>query len=515
MKFGHFKRKASEVGGVIGWAPYWEVVLCYARPDGRSGGECPRHYFVNRHVNPKARFNWKPRVTRNTSGMDEEITGCAISVAAQRPFSRSVTQAVYRAKNYTYRDLRGGQLYKARDGKTAHQRDWDYLAERIQAEFDRRGIGARCDRMAKIECLAELANRHGKVFPSFHPADVLLHETLCLGCANALIGLCHVLGIPARLVGTGNHAMTEVWTGKRWQFVDNISGGRYDKDRRGPGPWPRLVLRGKNYIQTLLDPRGLEPEIPAWQADRYLSHLWNHEPAISAGELNWHFNQCGAGYDRAHTASGAGSGLFVTVAPENARALYPEWKEPILFSVAGRENELILNPRQGWFNTVARLNRGQGIRKTFHIGSLSADGNPLKSCRCDLHLVDGFGQDFAPARGGWAFHVNGKSVPLDRRTRYELRGDILSFAIPVEHLREHAENEIALVSTKTFADKRGTIAVDSLHFWVCPDVLGLEKPWYAPGDRHSRTSASRTGDVAGNSPIFDCHSSWMLFPEAH
>jgi len=512
MRWRHFKRKASDVAGEIKWTPYWEVVLTYDKPDARSKGPFSRYYFVDRHVDRRRRFNWKPRVTRDSPGQDEAATGCAVSVAALRPFPRSVMNTVYRAKSYPYRDVKGGQLHKPRDGKTAHQRDWDFLTEQVQAAFDRRGITARSDIMTKIECLAELANRHGRVHPSLHPVDVLLHRTLCLGCANALIALCHVLGIPARLVGTGCHAMTEVWTGKRWQFVDNISGGRYDKEYGGSGPRPRLVMHGKNYIQTLLDPRVLKPPIPAWQEARYLKALWNHEPAVSAGELDWHFNQCGIGYTRAHSASGEGSGLFVSVAPATAHALYPEWEEPILFSVAGRENELILNPRQGWYKTVARLNRGQGLRKLFYIGSLSDNGNPLKSCRCDLHLGDGFGQDFAPRRGHWQFYVNGKSVSLNKRANYELRGNLLSLKIPVGHLKEHAENEVALLSNPPAGGPAGTITVDSLHFWVCPDVLGFEKPWYGPGPR---ASAESPHGFVGNAAVIDCHSSWLLQPEAH
>lgn len=85
-------------------------------------------------------------------------------------------------------------------------------------------------------------------------------------------------------------------------------------------------------------------------------------------------------------------------------------------------------------------------------------------------------------KGGWEFYVNGKSLNLDKKYNWELRGNILSIDIPIKYLKTEEENEICLISTKKYKKKYGKNPYsyripDALNFWIYPDILGLEKPW--------------------------------------
>ena len=504
MEFKKFKRNFHNGNGEVNWSPYWEIVLKYERPDGKPEGEFGRPYFVDRHINPDPFFDWNPKIDRNSKGRDEDAAGCHVSIAALPPVDVKEDSQDYFAASWKKDELKGGELFRDGDGRTAHQRDWDFLEQSIEEQFNRYGINKYSSTFDRVSCLAELCNEHrGRVFPSRHPADVLLHSSFCVGAGNTMTALCHVAGIPARTVHTSSHTMAEVFIDGKWTFVDNFS-----KDTANewlevqPGRKAHAVFRNKNFTEVLMNPfSGIIPEIPDLQAQRYVVYQWTLEPYINTGSLNWLFNQTGMGNVRTDPFN-SGAAMCVRPCPENVKAIYPEWETPIIESIPGRDNELILNPRQGWCKTVVQLDRGMGIKKEFYIGEIDSS-NSLLSARCDLHLVDGITPGFDPVRGGWEFFVNGKSIPLNNGN-YRFTSGLLSINIPVASFKEKAINEIRLISSKKYNAKANYRMPDALPLWAYPDPLKIEKAWYAPERDNYEVSSA----------VINTHSAWLLRPDA-
>ncbi|MCK5734041.1 MAG: transglutaminase domain-containing protein, partial [Candidatus Latescibacteria bacterium] len=191
------------------WSPAWEIHFLYARfdevlPDG-SG------LFVDRQVDPGSRLPQMPLIRRESPGMDEDPTGCHVSLAVLPPREE---------------EPRGGELYDASDARTAHQRDWDALVQWRDDLFDKQGILEDAPVFEKVRVLAEYArSRSGPTYASRHPVDLFLHASYCTGKANGLAGMLHTMGIPARTINTPVHSVVEVYDGGRWVLVDNVKPG--------------------------------------------------------------------------------------------------------------------------------------------------------------------------------------------------------------------------------------------------------------------------------------------------
>lgn len=513
MKFSQFRKRPGPKFNQITWSPHWEIVLVYEHPDTSTAGEFPKHTFRNRHVRPNLSHDWSPRVTRDTPGMDETQAGCHVSAAALPPNENGEGERFTHSSFWKPDELRGGTLYRDGDGRTAHQRDWDALSEAVDQAFARDGVTAASATIDKIRSLVTLQDAHrGKVYPSRNPADVLKYSSFCTGAANLLAALCSIAGIPARNLNNAVHSMTEVWDGKRWIFSDNLPKEMKALCLKGePESSPTTLLEHLNYSQLLLAPSNPDGSVmPAPLRERYSVLQPEFEPYINTATADWRFDHGSVGMDRNPRPTSIGVGLFAQPCPDNIGAIYPEWDDPHFFSIPGRENELILNPRQGWFHCAARLDRRMGMQKTFHLGELGTPGNPLKSVRCDLHLVEGFGPEFQPGRAGWQFYVNDQEVPLDR-DRFLFRSGLLSIEIPIEKLREGQSNTITLRSDKPYPMRPSYRMRDMLPFWVYPDVLGIEAPWY--GDEHFADYSYLDASASGNGPVVDSHSGWLVVPE--
>jgi hypothetical protein len=513
MKFNSFSKAPNDRFEPINWAPHWEIVLTYDEPDGSTEGEFPRHYFLNRHVRPDVSHDWSPRVTRDTLGMDEVSTGCHVSAAALPPTQKGEGKRYFHSHIWEDEELKGGSLFQNDDSKTAHQRDWDKLTEAVADAFGRHGVSKSSTNIEKIRCLVELQNEHyGKVYPSRNPVDVLLYSHYCTGASNLLAGLCMVAGIPARTINNAVHSMTEVWDGKKWIFSDNIGidrGNEWRKDQ--PGKQVVDLYEHLNYSQLLLNPSSPSGDpLHSEMVERFRIRQPAFEPYLNTGTADWHFNHGSIGMDRPLTPTDYGAGLFALPCPDNVKAVYPEWDSPHFFSIPGRENELILNPRQGWFQSPLRIDRGMGIKKSFYLGQLEGAENPVKTARCDLHLAEGVGSEFVPERGGWGFYVNETQVPLDR-SNYRLFSGLLTIEIPVSLLKEDSMNTVSLLSEKKYPISTRYRMPDMLPIWSYPDVLGIEEPWY--GDENYTDYTYPDAPRSGNGAIINQHSGWLFVSE--
>jgi hypothetical protein len=196
--------------------------------------------------------------------------------------------------------------------------------------------------------------------------------------------------------------------------------------------------------------------------------------------------------------------LFVV---DNIRAIYPEWTEPLLPARAGPAAELCLTPRQGWIETLVRLDRGMGVRKSFYVGQLDDGTNPVTAARADLHLADWFGGDFDAARGGWNLLLNGRPLAFDAPGTI-IRPGLLSFPLPVTHLRENTLNTVELYSDKTYPDRFRYMMPDTLPVRAGPDCFGIEPPWYAAAGGTAYLAPWEPPE--GTAPTYGTHSAWSL-----
>lgn len=511
MDYHVYLKSAGERFGKIAWAPHWEIVLTHVAPDGVTAGEYGRPYFVNRHVRPGVTFDWRPRITRDSAGNDESPTGCHVSAASVPPGTGGDGTTDFFGPQWDARDLQTGRLYREGDGKTAHQRDWDILAEAVQQAYADAGVSEKSPAFERLRALAALQNKHkgSPVYPSRHPVDTLLYQSYCTGAANLFAALCMIAGFPARTLNNAIHSMAEVWDGEAWRFVDNLTAGQIRDLAPRPGVPADSIFR-HNYIEmlagvgTCIDGSPMQPA----HRTRYAVEQPYFEPFINAGTRDWRFNHGRIGLTPPMLPSKIGTGLFALPAPDNVRAIYPEWNEPLLFSRAGCAAELSLTPRQSWLETVVRLDRGLGVKKSFYVGLIDDRKSPVKTARADLHVSDWLGSEFDPIRGGWNLLLNGKALALDASTYRQYDG-VISFELPLADLRENSMNEVELYSDKSYHGVPVRYRMpDMLAVKVYADVLGTELPWYA--DAEARRYLIRSEPPEGTTRVLDTHSAWLM-----
>ena len=205
----------------------------------------------------------------------------------------------------------------------------------------------------------------------------------------------------------------------------------------------------------------------------------------------------------------AGLGLFALPCPDNIRAIYSEWDEPLLLSRSGLESELSLTPRQGWLESVVRVDRRLGIRKSFYVGDLDDESNPVKSARADLHISDSIGTEFNASRGGWILQLNGRTLSLDKRAVTQHAG-VLSFDLPVQYLQENTINKVELYSEKSYVGQHRYRMPDTLAVRIYPDGLGTELPWYGSDEAGLYLGAYETPQTGAT--VCNAHSGWVMVP---
>lgn len=509
MNYHEYRKSAGVRLGSIPWAANWEIVLTHQRPDDCTGGEYSRAYFHGRHVRPDVGFNWKSEITRDSVGMDEDPRGCHVSGASVPPGTGGDPSEDGFAHLWSAEDMKEGQRYNPEDGKTAHQRDWDILAEAVDQAYAKVGVTRDSSALDRIQALVELHNEHrGKVYPSCHPVDTLLYSSFCVGAANLFAALCMVGGFPVRTLNNAIHSMAEVWDGNRWLFVDNLTSEQLTGLAAKPGRNAESLLL-HNYLETMAGKAMCADGSPLNldHAKRYTESQPYFEPFINAGTKDWRFNHGRMGVSPKISPKQAGVGLFALPCPDNIRAIYPEWDEPLLFAKSGYECELSLTPRQGWLETVVRVDRQMGLCKHFYVGELGDGSNPVTAVRADLHLSDSIGSEFNPLRGGWILILNGQALSLDR-DRFVHRTGLLSFELPVEHLVENSMNKVELYSEKTYSGQLRYRMPDALAVRAYPDVLGTELPWY--GSDEAALYLNPRGPAEGATSVYDMHSSHIF-----
>lgn len=337
-----------------------EVFLVHERVDVPLDRPGLAGLMIDRHVWPGRSISPPPPITRDSPGEDEEPTGAHLSFAVQARGE----------------DGLGGELLGSKgDQRTAHQREWDFLAGHVRCAYQQyRGRVARAwpepeelNDWQKVEALAQYAiqwkMRSAEVYDSFHPVDVLLHSSYCTGAANILHALALVAGFETRYIAISNHAQVEIHVNNRWIWADNIwPGGGVT-----PTPFSYARISEDPDAIPMLTPK--QRELYAGRTARYRSP-WHY-----AGRYFWHFCWGDKKGDRPRYADKDGYGLTLPYDPSTATALYPEFRRHAFQVWQANPAALRVCEQRGWVRGRAELKGDRAFRKVFHVGD--CPDNPL------------------------------------------------------------------------------------------------------------------------------------------
>jgi len=460
--------EVSPAVGGMNWSVLWRVYV-FQEPDRLCSG---RGVFVNRHVNPYTSFDLPAPATRSSRGMDEQAGGAQVSIAA----------------------LPGGELYEPGDGKSAHQRDWDFIVSESGRILAEKGLAGSTDRAAQIKTLAEYvqSRRGGEVYESRGPVDFLIHSSYCTGAANAIAGIASTMGLEYRTINHHGHSVAEVLIDGKWYFIENSVGYPVFV----PATLMRLTCEAEAY-----------PYDREKYGKRYLEwdlsgDDWMHYGAVySLSSRWWHFNQGSLGADpliRSQCLK-SGCGVCVGLDGNTARPLHPGLGE-YLFKAAD-SGAMLVAGKYCWYYSSLPLGPGARVRRSFYLGALHDTGHPVTAVVAQLVLHPGSEKNFPADGRGCFLVVNGrrlalndaelewslvhKSIPVpgtfvpNPAGLVSLPEEYLSFRLPLELLKENSINivELGIESAKeTTAKRKSDILVR-----IFPDPLAPYLAPFSPG----------------------------------
>jgi hypothetical protein len=316
------------------------------------------------------------------------------------------------------------------------EKDWDFLIEYRDRVLRENGLTLDSPAVDRVRAVAKdiwMEHRDKDHIvdpknnsPSSYPADCLLQSSFCVGAGNALVMVCHTMGIPARSVHMFDHTMSEVQLHGRWWFVENTPRnsreGNYMVDANFMEVWTNPT-----------DPRfGFSPH----QARFYWEMM---DYFLMFGQIDGLQMHTG-GYRR----------MYLT--PQTAGLMYPGQKNIWYKSNLPDRYPLL------WGKSVAqrfqqmKVRQGQAMRRTFWIGSLTDTKGIVAQFNASAAPADGSAPDAdIPADGGeWFVSINGKRHYLRDLGGWRLRdteGDNrprkhYAFDVPLGDLKEQAVNEI-------------------------------------------------------------------------
>ena len=466
--------RPSALAPPCNWSVDWEVRVHYAQPDARVPDGQGDFLFMDRHIRPDVRLDDR-LVTRDDPGLDESPEGCSVSAAA-----------LPRAAGASH----GGEIAGTRNGRTAHQADWDFLCEARSTLLERGGCRGSSDPAAQVEAIAAcfaderciLGSRAGFTH-GFHPVDALLHGQHCTGRSAALAALCHTLGLPARTLNFAGHSVAEVRLDGRWRLYDNqvdqLSAGRSYMEEVADPASSRLTPRRAASYHWLMNSGG----------ERRLTIRKGKWPnAIETAPFNhgvpwrWRFNASGVGATQRRLGTDGGHGFTLPLCPDTARALYPAEPRHAFKYNADEPCRIALNLPHTWFAAPLPLCGPAAVRKVFWLGAL--DG--VTDVTTFLAAWPGrMWQLHAPFRAGWGVRVNGRRFPL---AEPDLKAGFVPYGfqirLPVSALREQGLNEIEIENEASGGERIVLV--------VYPDLV---EP-YTPPLRTTVVSEVRPEEVA-------------------
>jgi hypothetical protein len=317
------------------------------------------------------------------------------------------------------------------------EKDWDFLIQHRDRVLRENGLTLQSPDVDRVRVLArDIWSNHRdrehtvdpkNQSPSSYPADCLLQSSFCVGAGNALVMLCHTMGIPARSIHTYDHTMTEVWIDGRWWFVENT---------------PRNCREGNFMVDASFMEVWSNPFDPRFKfSDHQARYYWE------MADYGYMFGQVDG--LQMHT----GGYRRTSLTPQTAGLLYPETKDIWYKSSFADRYTLLWGRPMAQRYSELKLGQNQMMRRSFWLGSLAE----TKGLEAQFNLPRGAVVDATvaqiPADGGeWFVAVNGRRHLLRelggwrlQTSEYENRPrQYYRFAIPLSELKANAWNEIAI-----------------------------------------------------------------------
>lgn len=146
-----------------------------------------------------------------------------------------------------------------------------------------------------------------------HPVEGLLHQSFCIGCAEAFATLADCAGLAARVLSMGGHVVAEVRVDGRWHLVDSIARHKATSELE--------LYFDSSFVETILDPLGAHGRR---MPDSFRDGLWRRPmPRIHLMGQSW--LTC----------------MTLHYTAQTARALYPEQAPWGIQSTDGRRLALV------------------------------------------------------------------------------------------------------------------------------------------------------------------------------
>jgi len=377
---------ATPAAGEMNWSPALLIKLRHRKADETNIAD--RGLLINRHINPKSRFARTALVKRDSTGRDEAVDGVAVSIES----------------------MPGGQVYEEGDGRTAHQRDWDFLVRTRDRIWAQSGIKKSDPTLKKLQALAQYVRERQFLSHwsySVHPVDYLLHATYCTGRANAMMGLASTMGLHVRSLNHAHHSMCEVLVDGKWYFIENASGR------------PFTVARG-NFMELTARPDQVRPYGEGRITDGYARLDVSGEDLVKIGPMyvlsadQWRMNWCGGGLciPTMFQCLENGYGLAVCLDGNTAHALYPE-AETYYLKESPTTGMFMVAGKYGWWHSRLKLRPGQAVRRKVYLGELDDEDNPVARVEVAVLLAPGTLEKFPEYGGDLYVRVNGRVRRLE------------------------------------------------------------------------------------------------------
>jgi len=379
----------TPAAGQVNWTPAILIKIRHRRPDAINIAN--RGLLINRHINPKSYFKRTPLVTRDSIGRDEAVGGVAVSLESAP----------------------GGQNYTPDDGRTVHQRDWDFLVRTRNRIWAQSGIKPSDPTLKKLKALADYIRERQFLSHwsySVHPVDYLLHATYCTGRANAMMGLATTMGLHVRSLNHAHHSMCEVLVDGKWYFIENAS------------QRPFTVADG-NFMELTAMPDKVKPYGEGRITNGFAWLDVSGEDMVTIGPMyvlsadQWKMNWCGAAMAPATMFQVIENGYCQAVCLDGnaAHALYPN-AEKYYLKESPTTGMYMVAGKYGWLHSYLYLKRGQALRRKVYLGSLRDQDNPATRLEMVILMAPGTLDEFPEYGGDMYIRVNG------RVRRFEWRG---------------------------------------------------------------------------------------------
>ena len=459
--------KVNDVTGIYQWTINWDLSFYYTKfdkvlPDGNG-------LFIDRQIDKNSFLPSKSLVTREEQGINEIPNGTNVSMASMPPSTRLPGS--------------GGEIYKANDQRTAHQKDWDALVEMRDKIFQENNVTENTPLLEKAKLIADWAqwvHYGGPTYESKHPVDLIFHSSFCVGRANGFVGIMHTMGIPARTINMETHSVAEFLIDNRWYYVENLHENETDTIATAS-------LIPCSFMEFYADPY-------VWNEYTSESHInctYFKDKDLHNGRANWqlgalwkwHFNESGNGDDvMMRSTVETGNGIAVSLNGATCKVLYPN-AEKYYYKVLKNNPPVLTNyQKHSWYIAGHRVLQGDWIRKRFYIGDLNDAGNPVTKVTSRLYLMGGETQTFAippvitKDYAEWTLKVNDKAYKLKDWLGWELIKELdpltmlpviyIEFQLDRKDLRENDYN------TLQFGSKYGKKYFEQhIHVMIFPDPV--------------------------------------------